>query len=55
MSWKRNGFDIVLRFLASRKILVSQGMWLTGRLCGLWTGDAPGDTPWADRGNAAVN
>ncbi len=32
-----------------------QGVWLTGRLCGLWTGDALGDTPWADWGNAAVS
>ncbi len=31
------------------------GLWLGGRLCGLWPGDAPGDTPWADWGNAAVN
>ncbi len=30
-------------------------MWLSGRLCGLWPGDPPGDTPWADWGNAAVN
>ena len=25
-------------------------MWLTGRLCGRWTGAVPGDTPWADWG-----
>ncbi len=36
---KENTFDIVLRFLAFRKILafwkilVSRGMWLAGRLC----------------------
>ena len=30
-------------------------MWLSERLCGMWAGDAPGDTPWKDWGNAAVN
>ncbi len=32
--------------------MVSQRGWLAGRRCGLGTGDPPGDTPWADRGNA---
>ncbi len=36
-------------------MLIGQGMWLSGRLCGPWPGDATGDTPWVDWGNAAVN
>ena len=36
MKQKRDTFDIVWRFGASGKILLSQGMWLTGRLCGQW-------------------
>ena len=29
--------DIALHFWVYRKIMVSHGMWLTGRLCGLGT------------------
>ena len=56
MDQKRNSFDIVLRFFGFPIDLDRPGgIWLTGRLCGFWPGDAPGGTPWADWGNAAVN